>query len=151
MPKKLSTDPKRMAQAITNALNSTALAIKADFETTAQTWNDKPTFQIATLTTYTRAIGTEHAVYAMLNKGTKPHLIRPKGGGVLVFRTPFQAKTVPRQIMSGPGRKGANQVFTRRPINHPGTKARAWDQAIAEKWRKQFPAIMQRAIDSAVN
>lgn len=151
LPKKFSTDPRKMAQAITNTLNATALGIKADFEVTAQTWSDKPAFAIISPTTYTRAIGTEHAIYTMLNKGTRPHIIRPKAGGVLVFRTPFQSKTLPRQIASGPGRKGAAQVFTRGPINHPGTAARQWDTTIAEKWQKQFPTVMQRAIDAAAH
>lgn len=151
LPRKLSADPRKMAQALTNTLNATALAIKADFAVTVQTWSDKPTFAIVSPTPYTRAIGTEHAIYTMLNKGTRPHIIRPKAGGVLVFRTPFQSKTLPRTIASGPGRRGAGQVFTRGPVNHPGTAAREWDTTIAAKWEKQVGAIFQRAIDAAAH
>lgn len=150
IPRKLAADPRLMAQVITNALNVQALAVKVDFEVTTQTWNDKPSFTIENSGPYTRTIGTNDAKYAMLNKGTHPHLITPKSGKVLRFQTPFQAKTVPNSISSGPGSKGGNEVYVR-SVNHPGTKPRNWDKVIAKKWRRLFPQAMQRAIDAAVN
>jgi hypothetical protein len=150
IPKKLSLDPKKMAQVLTNTMNSTARAIQTDFNVTVQTWADKPTFAIASPTPSTRAIGTDDPIYTMLNEGTRPHEIAPHGN-VLAFRTPFRAKTVPRQIASGPGRNGGNVVFTRKPIHHPGTEAREWDTTIAAKWDRQFAGIMQRAIDAAID
>lgn len=150
LPKKLSVDPTKMRRAITNALQSTALGIKADFEVTQQTWADKATFVISSPTPWTREVATDDENYTRLNEGTRPHIIRPKAGGVLVFRTPFRSKTLPRQISSGPGRSGGAPVFTRGPVNHPGTTARAWDTTIADKWRKQFATIMQRSIDAEV-
>lgn len=150
LPRKLSVDPRKMAQAIQNTMTNVAKNIKVDFDVTAQTWKDKPTFAITSPTAYSREIATDHDVYTMLNEGTKAHDIRPKGK-VLVFRTPFRSKTVPRQISSSAGSTGANQVFTRRPIHHPGTTAREWDTVIAEKWDRQFATIMQRAIDAAVD
>lgn len=150
VPKKLAIDPRKMALAITNTLNATALAIKADFDVTAQTFDDKPTFAIRSPTTYTRDVSTDNENYTRLNEGTRPHIIAPRPQGTLVFRTPFRSKTLPRQIMSRSGAKGGNVVFTRKPIHHPGTAPRQFDQVIADKWRKQFPIVMQRAIDSAV-
>lgn len=151
IPKKLSVDPRKMAQAITNTLNSTALAIKADFAVTTQSWNDKPTFAITSPTAYTRAIGTDDEIYSMLNKGTKEHDIFPKPGKILAFRTPFRSKTLPRTIASGPGSKGNVKAISRHGVHHPGTEARAWDTTIAEKWQKQFGNILQRAIDAATH
>lgn len=150
IPKRLVSDPARMARAITNQLNMTALALKVDFQVTTKTWDDAPTFQIQTPTAWTRTVGTGHAIYAMLNEGTDPHTISPKPGGALVFRTPFQSKTLPRSISSSAGSKGSNVVFTRRSVRHPGTEARAWDTAIAQKWDALFPQQMQRAIDAEV-
>lgn len=150
IPKKLSVDPAKMARVITNTLNATALSIKIDFAVTTQTWSDKPTFAIELPTPSTRTVSTGDRVYTMLNEGTPPHEIAPRGK-VLVFQTPFRAKTVPRSISSGPGRKGGNTVFTRKPIQHPGTEAREWDTTIAKKWKKQVGPIFQRAIDSEVS
>lgn len=151
LPKKLVSDPARMARAITNALNAQALAIKVDFEVTTQTWADQPGFRIDDAGPYARIIGTDDANYARLNEGTAPHTIAPRSGRVLVFRTPFQAKTVPNSISSGPGRRGDTTVIRSGVVHHPGTKARQWDKAIAKKHRRLFRTVMQRAIDAAID
>lgn len=149
LPKKLIADPKKLARALTNALNGVAKDIQVDFKVTVQTWEHKPSFPISSPSAYRRIVSTDDEVYAFVNDGTRPHIIRPKGGGVLVFRTPFRAKTLPNQIASGPGSVGQTEAIARE-INHPGTKARNFDKAIHEKWGKQFAQIMQRAVDSEV-
>lgn len=153
LPKKLSADPQRMARVITNTLNSVALDMQTDFNVTTQTWDDKPTFAIESPTPYTRTVGTDDSVYAMLNEGTPPHDIFPRRKTALAFRGPFQSKTLPRQIMSRSGGAGASEtVLPRgRGVRHPGTEARAWDATIAKKWDRQVGAIFQRAIDSEVS
>jgi len=148
IPKKLIADPQRMARALTNALNGVAKDIQADFKVTTQTWQHKVEFPIDSPAPYTRRVSTSDEVYGYVNDGTRAHRIQPHGK-VLVFRTPFRAKTVPNQIMSGPGSTGGTEVFSR-GVNHPGTKARNFDVAIKDKWDKQFGTIMQRAIDSEV-
>jgi hypothetical protein len=150
LPKKLSVDPARMARAITNTLNATALAIQTDFKVTTQTWSNKPTFHIDSPTPYTRTVSTHDDVYTMLNEGTRPHTVAPHGK-VLVFNAPFRSKTVPRSISSKPGRTGSATVFTRNEVHHPGTEAREWDTTIAKKWDKQVGDIFQRAIDAEIN
>lgn len=151
LPKKLSVDPKKMALAITNTLNSTALAIRVDFAVTVQTWKDKPLFAIRSPTPWQRIVSTDDPIYGMLNAGTPAHEIAPRPGKVLAFRTPFRSKTLPRQIVSRGGSLGSGQVFTRKPIHHPGTEPREWDTTIAKKWEKQVGAVFQRAIDAAVD
>lgn len=143
-------DPAKMARALTNQLNQTARSIKVDFGVTTATWEHTPTFRVESPSTWEREITTDDATYAMLNDGTRAHLIPPGPRGVLVFRTPFRAKSRPRYIGSNKGAKGKSVVFTRRPIRHPGTAARNWDAAIAEKWQAKFPAQMQRAIDAGI-
>lgn len=150
LPKKLVSNPAGMARAITNAMNGAARDIQIDFRVTTQTWNGKPDFTIQVISQFERAIGTGHAVYKMLNEGTRAHLIYPRRSRVLVFNTPFVSKTLPRSISSRGGRKGSNQVITRGPVRHPGTQSRQWDKVIKEKWDRLFPGIMQRAIDAEV-
>lgn len=149
IPKKLIADPKKLARALTNALNGVAKDVQIDFKTTTQSWEHKPSFPIQSPSAYRRIVSTDDEVYAFVNDGTRPHIIRPKGGGVLVFRTPFRAKTVPNQIASTAGSVGATNAIAR-VVNHPGTKARNFDKAIQEKWEKRFAVIMQRSIDSEV-
>jgi hypothetical protein len=149
LPRGLISNPAKMRQVIINTLNEQALAIQVDFQVTVATWEHQPTFSI-TANGWQRAISTNGAIYSMLNEGTRAHRIMPKRGKVLRFTGPFQAKTVPNSISSGPGGKGTNETFSK-GVNHPGTKARNWDKAIAKKWRRLIGKQFQRAIDSAVN
>lgn len=149
LPKKLIADPAKMARALTNALNGVAKDIQLDFAVTTQTWKHKPSFPISSPSGYRRVISTDDEVYGYVNDGTRAHIIRPKAGGVLVFRGPFRAKTLPNQIASGPGSVGSAETFAR-GVQHPGTKPRNFDTAIQAKWDRQFQGIMQRAIDSEV-
>lgn len=149
LPKKLIADPAKMARALTNALNGVAKDIQIDLKVTTQTWRHRVEFPIASPSPYRRTISTDDEIYGYVNDGTRPHIIRPKGGGVLVFRTPFVSKTLPNQIMSRAGSTGADEVIAR-GVHHPGTTARKFDVAIQQKWDKQFRDIMQRAVDSEV-
>ena len=148
IPKKLVADPAKLSRALTNALNGVALDIQVDFKVTTQTWQHKPSFPISSPSDYRRIIATDDEVYGFVNDGTRPHRILPKGK-LLRFRTPFQSKTLPNQIMSRGGSKGTAEVFSR-GVNHPGTKARRFDIAIKQKWDRQFRDIVQRAIDAEV-
>lgn len=149
LPRNLISNPAKMRQVIANTLNEQALAIKVDFEITVASWDNKPSFSIRA-SGWQREIGTDGDIYSMLNAGTKAHRINPKRGKVLKFSGPFSAKTVPNQIMSGPGSQGSAETFSK-GVNHPGTKARNWDKTIAKKWRRLLGRQFQRAIDAAVN
>lgn len=150
LPKKKPFDTAKMRGVITSTLNAQAKAIKVDFDVTTQTWDHRPDFTISSPSEYTREISTNDPIYAMLEVGTKPHIIRPKSArGILRFTTPFRAKTAPREIASYAGSKGSNQVVAR-VVHHPGTKARNWTKVIKAKWDAQIGPIFQRAIDSAM-
>jgi len=149
LPKRPIIDQRKMRQAIENTLTAQAKAIAVDFSVTTQTWNRRPTFRIERPSDYVREIGTDSELYAMLDKGTKPHTIVPRNKRILLFTTPFRSKTIPNQIRSRQGSKGKTPVVARR-VHHPGTAARNWNRVIAKKWQAQLGAIFQRAIDSAV-
>lgn len=151
LPKRPILDVRKMKGAIVSTLNGQAKAIKVDFDVTTQTWNHRPTFKITAPSEYTREISTNDDIYAMLNKGTKPHTIRPKSArGILRFTTPFRSKTIPNQIRSRRGDKGKTPVVAR-VVHHPGTAARNWNKVIAKKWQERIGDIFQRAIDSAAS
>jgi hypothetical protein len=149
MPKKPLVNPAKLRQAITNTLTAQASAIKVDFDVTTQTWRSRPTFTIASPSEFVREISTDDDVYAMLNEGTQPHVIRPHGR-ILKFTVPFRSKTVPGKIYSRQGSKGNTPVVAR-VVHHPGTAARYWNKVIKEKWEAQLPVTFQRAIDAAVD
>ena len=132
---------------VVNTVTAIAKDIKIDFDVTTQTWDHRVQAQIESKGDYERIVKMDDAVYTMLDEGTKAHTIRPRKSRVLRFMTPFRAKTVPNQIRSNAGSTGGNAVFVR-VVHHPGTKARNWTKTIAEKWRRQAPTVLQRAIDA---
>lgn len=142
-----SLDPKHQLQAIENALNETALAIKVDYSVTVQTWKRKPTFKIEKPDQYTRDIYTENEIYGYVSEGTDPHPIRARNKPMLVFQANYAAKTTPRVIASkqggpyGPWR-------TAYEVQHPGFPGREFPEVINDKWEKQWPTQLQRAINS---
>jgi hypothetical protein len=64
-------------------------------------------------------------IFIYVDKGTKPHKIEPKPGGVLAFNVGYSAKTSPvANSNAGTGVATGAKVVTRKPIKHPGTEAR---------------------------
>jgi hypothetical protein len=150
LPKKPLVDAAKLRQAITNTLNAQSKAIKVDFDVTTQTWRNRPDFKIESPSDFVREISTDDDVYAMLNEGTRPHLIQPRNKRILLFYTPFRSKTIPGQIRSRQGMIGKTKVVAR-IVHHPGTAARYWNKVIKDKWEAQLPTTFQRAIDAAVS
>ena len=135
--------------AVVGCLDDTATAVETDFKATTASWSHDVPFTTV-VQGWTRIVLTQEAIYSMLNKGTKPHVIMPRNARALVFQVPYSAKSTPGVIASKSGGPGGQTVYTRGPVNHPGTEARAWDKTIAETWLALFPARMQQAITGAV-
>jgi len=148
LPKRLAADPKKMARILVNSLNMSAKAVQVDFKVTTQTWEHKPTFAITSPSIYSRQVATDDAVYAMLNQGTKPHIIRPGKKRVLTWLgANYRPKSRPGFIGSNKGGNDNTIVYAKQ-VQHPGTVARAWSKAIKAKWDRLFAQQTQRAIDS---
>lgn len=148
VPKGLLVNPQKMARAIKNGFDSEAKRVESDLAATVNTWNDPAEFTIQSAGPYVRRITTTHAVWVMLNKGTRPHIIRPKNAKVLTWMgNNYRAKTRVRQLKSLKGGNN-NTIIYAKEVHHPGTEAREWDETAAEKSRRFFPATMQRAIDA---
>jgi len=141
-------DPRKIERAINNALDGASLAVKVDFDVTTQTWKNRPGFEI-TKTANARAVFTTDKIYTIVTRGARPHWIYPRRAKVLRFMSKFRPKTKPGAIRSNAGFIGGVPIYARR-VRHPGHKARDFDIAIAEKWAKKFPDIVQRALDAEV-
>jgi hypothetical protein len=148
IPKDLLTDPKKMLRAVKNGLDAAAKGAEIDLKVTTQTWNHKPGFSTDSSQDDRRIVGTDDDIYGYVSGGTRPHIITAHGKA-LAFQTGYRAKTRPRVIGSEGGGASGPTVY-RQQVMHPGTKAREFDKAIAEKWQQELPTIMQRAIDSEI-
>lgn len=145
-PKNTPLDAKRMQRAIDNGLNAAALAAKVDFGVTTQTWKNRPTFTIGKGDNE-RTVATDDAIFGYVDAGTKPHIIAPKNGKALAFGVGGSPKTRPGVIASGAGSAGSAVILRRKPVRHPGTKARNFSQVIAKKWRD---GELRKAIQTAI-
>lgn len=130
---------------VENALEETAQAIYADYQVTMQTWTKRAEFVIKPGPGYSRDIYTENEIYGYVSGGTRPHTIRAKNAPVLAFQGGYKAKTTPQKIKSGAGGPFGPTVFAVE-VDHPGTEARNFEEVIGNKWDKQWPKQLDRAI-----
>lgn len=150
VPRAVFGNPGALVRAIDNGLDNLAELARVDFETTVETWENPPEFTIEEKPGE-RIVGTDNEVYGFVNNGTPPHIIVGKPGKGLAFSPGGRPKTTPGVIGSTSGSRGSG-VIVRPRVNHPGTEARNFDQAIAKKYRGRLAAqVMQRAIDAAFN
>lgn len=122
-----------------------------DFDSTVQTWSNKPKFDKEFESSKSRIrifTGTSNEIYGYVSGGTRPHRIMPKKGKALRFRGSYRAKTSPGVIGSKAGGASGGEVFSK-GVNHPGTKARKFDEAIGKKWDRPFRSRIDKAIDRA--
>lgn len=135
--------------------------IREDYQAIVKTWSDesKPEFKLHTHVTAKETspsieIEVIGDIWKWVNEGTKPHPIwagiytGKSDKKVLAFPSAFSPKTKVGVIGSSAGSKGGDTVL--RPyVQHPGTEARNFDAAIAEKRRPWFKKQMQEAMKEA--
>ena len=93
---------------------------------------------------------TNNKIYAMLDKGTKKHVITPtKPHGLLVFPAVTRPKTTPRLISSKKGFKSKKMIFIRGPVTVRGIEARKFRVEIKKKAKPVFMKNMQRRLNIA--
>lgn len=137
---------EKVKRAVKNGLRGIAKDIKIDFDVTTQTWKHRPQFETQEGEGYIEVF-TIDKIYTIVTRGARPHMIYPRRAKRLRFMSKFRPKSRPGAIRSNKGFVGGNPVYAMR-VRHPGHKARDFDVAIAKKWQKESPDIMQRAIDA---
>lgn len=138
----------KVEAAIKAASQRAAAELVADHEKTVSTWSRKPRFTVK-VSSREIEVRTDDPIWGYVDRGTKPHVIRPRRGKLLRFATGYSAKTRPGSIISGAGGASGPVVFARE-VNHPGTKARGFSRRLRAKWKEKYPRDMQRAIAEAV-
>lgn len=139
-----------IAKAVQSTLNGVAKAVKVDYNVTQRTWKNKAEFTIEKTDAETRVVSTDNVIYGYVEKGTKPHIIRPRGRRALTWiGTAYRAKTKPGVIGSSQGGNNNSIVYTKL-VQHPGTAARNFTVAIQAKWSKEMVIRMEKALADAV-
>ena len=148
-PKKLNL--AAMRRELGDELGAIAEDVQTDFDKTTQTWTHKPAWTQTTKAGDRRAefaVLTSDEIYGYVDRGTKPHIIRPKRATRLAFAPGGSPKTTPRVIGSTSGSRGGTTVYSK-GVQHPGTKPREFEKTLATKWRKLFGGRMKTAMARA--
>lgn len=140
---------RQLPEQVDAALYELAEEAQADFEKTTATWNNPPQFRIVERARSV-TVATDDDRYRFVDKGTRPHLIRPKNKPFLAFQAGYRAKTSPRIIASRPGGKSGPTVFTQKPVHHPGTKARKFSVIIFAKYQEKVGPRVRQTLKAGV-
>lgn len=152
---RLKAITKAVRQATAAGLDKTASDARQKLDAVVATWENRPAFEITKRDTGYK-LSREVSIYGNLkavriwfyvDKGTKPHIIRPKKpGGTLKFGSQFSPKTAFRARFGGAGKSGGKPVY-RRVVHHPGNKARDFSGAYREEAAKQLRAEILKELD----
>lgn len=146
-PKGLNERFARMPAAVERGLRKAADEALKDFQKTAATWQEKPTFSIEEAGPGELAITTDDARWHWIDEGTKPHTIRPRGR-FLRFSPGSRPKTSPGRVTSGSGSRGSGVVYAR-VVRHPGIKARLFTKQIAQRWSRGVAPFIRAELEEA--
>lgn len=133
-----------------------------DYARTTDKWETKVKFHAETRSSvsgsaYTGKFVTEYKIeikvsddeggkiWGYVNGGTPPHVINVKKAKALHFLSEYTPKTTPGSYISGRGGSGGSDVYTKQ-VRHPGTKARNFDETIAQNRQKWFDSEMIMAL-----
>jgi len=146
---------KAMEAVLLKGLASSGKQLLAAHEQIVSTWKPPAKFVIRTEVSrlqWTLWCYTLDNRYRWTDKGTKPHTIRAKNGGLLVFKTGYKAKTKRGSLspVMGGGTASGNFV-SKQVVNHPGTEARDFTGQIRKRYTPLFRKEMQAAMIKAAS
>lgn len=149
LPKRF--DARALLAEVTKEMKDLQTDTGKDFDATVSTWTHRPKFDKefeqsdSRIRTFT---GATDEIYTYVSKGTRPHVIRPRRARVLAFQGTYTAKSAPGVIQARTGGASGETVFSR-GVLHPGTKARNFDKAIAQKWAGPYARRLTAAMGRA--
>lgn len=141
---------------VKNDLEVPAKKLTGKHRKVVASWSHRPTFSYritanpnqVRLTVYPKGDGRQF--YLWTDKGTAPHVIRPKNGGYLRFKTGYSARTAPGgQYNVGTGIANGGWVSFKE-VNHPGTAARGFSEKFNTETLPEIRQIVQNAFRRAM-
>jgi len=133
--------------------DKTAPDLKRMFKQTVEGWKNPPDFSQkqrispSEIAMAVFASGSNADKYTLVNEGSPKHPIVPRQARMLRFRTGYRAGTQPRVLRSQAYQRFGNYISTMIVPNHPGFKAREFDDTIAKEYKRTFEKDMQEAIN----
>jgi len=96
----------------------------------------------------TASVTTKDLRWLWTDKGTKPHIIKPKRAKVLAFPSGFAPKSKPNSLRAREGFSGGPTVFSK-GVKHPGTKPRNFTPLIEKKYGPKFRTAVNNGFTRA--
>lgn len=160
----VSPRPNYIDQGRVNRATRTALEkqcaprLKSYFTRIVAPWDDahRPDFAVEVkgeeTTGYTitcQPTGANAQYWLWTSRGTRPHKIVPKNAPRLIFQLGYKPHTGIDGHYRGPGVATGPWVAAK-SVNHPGTKARHFEESIARWYAPVFKRVMEKAIQDAI-
>lgn len=120
-------------------------------EGVVKTWNDPPDFELKVFlgprpeAGIIATVTTEDMRWVWTDRGTKPHIIRPRNAKRLAFPSVFTPKSTPNSLKASSGSSGGPTVYAQE-VHHPGTEPRHFTEEI----HRQFHADFARAVSDSI-
>lgn len=146
---------RAMRGKLLNALRLVQVRMVEEFEKTVETWENPPNFrreqgkvreteQLAWID-----VTTDDDIYGLVNEGSPPHFIGPRGDNMIIFHSEYTQKTMPGVIDSFEGGAGPKDRLIEFIPEHPGFPGRHFDQQVAQDFMPLFRYEMNRAMAEA--
>lgn len=121
--------------------------VQREYEQVTRTWENQPDFEI-TEKDKNIYVETDDKVFGFVDKGTKPHIIKPKRPGYpLRFNTVgFRSKSVPKKLTARAGSPAKPPEARPMVVHHPGFPARRFTMLIRERSIKRFKKNLDKAL-----
>lgn len=118
---------------------------KVRFRTMVREWGTR-------ITTYVYPDGENLKYWRWTSRGTSPHTIPPGAKGFLAFpwdgvRGNFNPhpKTLPKGRSYGSG--AVDWVYTKKPVDHPGTEPRLFEEQTVEQYKGRYAYHVRIAVN----
>lgn len=153
LPKTAIVNKAKFQKEFVAAFNEATRGMLEDYKVTTRTWTHKVRFVASKPSSsgggeFSATVGTDDKIYGFVDRGTRRHIIRPKRGKRLSFRTGYIARTVPRVLHSGRSSYRGGWASAK-AVKHPGTQARRFTIIIQIKWQTKFEERMKAANERA--
>lgn len=153
-PRRNPFDAARYIDEVNEAVSELGEEMKGDFEDVVNDWQTQVTFR-KTIRVESGGVSVtvgpaqNARIWHFVDKGTRPHIIRPKRAGYpLRFRTGYSARTAPGHAHVGSG-TASGPWRSAHEVRHPGTEAREFTTTIYEKYQTELSRVIKQAIKDA--
>lgn len=126
--------------------------LENDLKRVVKTWKKKPTFTYkrqrrGASETFSTQVNDPR--WKWLNDGTPPRRIVPVRAKRLRFMSGYEPATAPNRIISKQARSFGDTVYSL-GVDHPGIKARNFNQRLSKRNQPKFKQFMQDALKESI-